>query len=360
MQVTYNKIESDVPIPTWWNSDWEHINRELLERVSIGETRLLSVSPGGRPVYAVHYGTAEPELRGTANYNSALGANNPQAYYNRNQRRHPVLMMIGGIHGHEVEGMIGALSIVRILETGLDLTGTLQPELADMLKQLRIIVVPLANPDGRARVPYQGWCGLPQDEMTRWGQGTRKDGDLYRWRPCKEIHPMRGDVGLLGAYFDDNGVNMMHDDWADPMSETTKALLRLAADEGPDCLINLHSYSISPGVLPTAHVPQLEKRRINDFTQIFYERLTRRGYKSALLPDELETALAERARPALNLQSMLYHVGADLPILFESPHGVVGATAAVFDYDEILDVHHELFHTAAEQLLIRNQKGIET
>lgn len=351
MTVAQPFIKSSVPVPDWWAADTESIERELRERIAVGESVQLSVSPGGRPVYAAYYGTAEPEWRGTANFNSALGANNPDAYYRRGNRIKPVLCIVGGIHGHEIEGMAGALSVIRILESGLDLAGNPQPELAAKLRKLRVIVIPLANPDGRARVPYKGWCGIPQDEMTRWGQGTRSSGELYRWRPCKEVHPMKGDVGILGAYFDDDGVNMMHDDWSDPMSGTTKALLRLVAAEGPDCLINLHSYSSAPGVLPVAYVPDSQQRRINAFASKLYARLAARGHSYAKLPADLIGVGLASAEAPLNLQSLLYHVGADLPILFESPHGVVSPTAASFGYEAILDVHHQLFETAAEELL---------
>jgi hypothetical protein len=353
LTVPKDRILSPVPVPDWWISEVGMIERELQDRVTAGERKQLSESPGGRPVYAVYYGTPEPEWQGTANFNSALGAKNPDAYYKRSKRVRPVLCIIGGIHGHEVEGMVSALSVIRILEEGLDLSGVPQPELAAKLKSLRVIVVPLANPDGRARVPYLGWSGIPQDEMTRWGQGTRKNGDLYRWQPCKEVHPMKGDVGLLGGYFDDNGVNMMHDDWADPMSETTRSLMRLVAAEGPDCLINLHSYSSPPGVLPVAYIPEEQKRRINAFAIRLNRRISERGHAYAKLPDELNLKASpdEISQPALNLQSMFYHLGADLPILFESPHGVVSPTAAPFAYEAILDVHHQLFEQAADELL---------
>lgn len=352
MTASQQLLTSAIPVPDWWISEGDAIERELKEKVAAGIASQLSVSPGGRPVYAAYYGEAEPQWRGTANFNSALGAKDPDAYYKRSRRVKPVLCIVGGIHGHEVEGMVGALSVIRLLESGVDLAGKPQPELAALLRRLRVIVIPLANPDGRARVPYRGFCGLPQDEMTRWGQGTRRNGEPYRWQPCKAVHPMTGDVGILGGYFDDNGVNMMHDDWASPMSATTGALLRLVAAEGPDCLINLHSYSSAPGVLPTVYVPGALQQRIDEFAAKLYERLAARGHSHARLPSELTGVLSEKnGYPPFNLHSLFYHVGADLPILFECPHGVVSPTAASFDYEAILDVHLQLFGLAAEELL---------
>ena len=45
---------------------------------------------------------------------------------------------------------------------------------------------------------------------------------------------MVGDVGILGAYFNDDGVNPMHDDFFLPMASETEAILRLAREEARD------------------------------------------------------------------------------------------------------------------------------
>ena len=70
---------------------------------------------------------------------------------------------------------------------------------------------------------------------------------------------MRGKVGFLGAYFNDGGVNLMHDEFFAPMAEETKALLRIARQEAPDFILNLHSHGAAPQVLATSYVPQLHK-----------------------------------------------------------------------------------------------------
>ena len=300
----------------------------------------LSHSPAGHPVYGVIYGNAEPDLKGTANFNSALGARDKDAYVRRAERQHPVLCIIAGIHGQEVEGMVAALSLIEILERGYDLRGNLQSELVQVLKNWRVIIIPLANPDGRLRCPYNGWVGLPQEEMTKWGQGTRQNGELYRWAPSKAIHPMRGDVGILGAYFDDKGVNMMHDNWAAPMSDTTTALLKLVANEGPDFLLNLHSYSFPPGILPVHYTPLSHQEKVHVIAKRYIERIHQLGYRAAKPPaiNNLENA---DTTPAFNLQSMFFHVGSDVNILFESPHGN-NPNSPDFSYEDILEIHHEL------------------
>lgn len=250
----------------------------------------------------------------------------------------------------ERKGTAAAMSLIHILETGKDASGADQSALADKLKRCRVIVVPQANPDGRMRMPYRGWIGLPQEEMTLRGQGCRKNGELYRWRGSKAVHPMKGDVGLLGCYFDDAGINMMHDDWAAPMSAATRALLQLVAEEGPDCVINLHSHQHMPCLLQTEFVPLSHRQRVYDFAAKLYDRLDRAGLPHGSLTSSALRVAASEEHHSFNLQSMFYHVGAAFCLLFESTHGL-DDHAEQFSYSDILNVHLHLFEESVDDLL---------
>lgn len=345
-------LRSDTPTPQWWTSQERQIQHALDTEIRVGVVRELGVSPGGRPVRLVEYGQPEPELRGQANFNSALGAGSPDAFFRRGPgvRKRPVLLLMAGVHGAEVEGMMGCLSAIRVVESGRDLAGREQPRLAAKLARLRLLIVPLANPDGRARVPYEGWVGLPAQEMHRVGQGTRRDGSLYGWPGCKAVHPMRGDIGFLGGYFDDAGVNMMHDEWPAPMSSTTKAVLDTIRQEAPDIFINLHSHEAPPSVLPNAYVPTTIKHDIAEFADALYTRFDGAGLAHPAVPAVREDGPHGTTPPALNLTSMAWHAGAALSMTFESPHGF-GDAKVRFDYDQILQIHHILFEVAADRLL---------
>jgi hypothetical protein len=340
--------ETIPPIPAWWTSRLADVQRSL-DSVRRGQVQTLSVSPGGREVQCVAYGQAEPHLRGAANFNSALGAGRPEAYIDRARRQRPVMLILAGVHGQEVEGVIGALSVIRLLETGRDLRGREQPELLSLLQRLRVVVIPLANPDGRARVPADGFVGVGAEEMHRLGQGTRRDGSNYNWPGCKAVHPMTGDVGFLGGYFDDAGVNLMHDEWPDPMSATTSALCRLTRVEGPDLLLNLHSYEHAPGFLAISYVPMTVKQQVRAFAERCRDAFAAIGLPSHRLPDT-DPDGATGVPPALNLTSVFYHCGATLPLTFESPQGL-SEGPDMFTYEQILDIHHTLFRVAGERLL---------
>lgn len=348
----FKLMKSDIPVPEWWKTRVEDIQNFIDSKVTKGTVNILSVSPGNRKVYSITYGEAEPELKGTANFGSALGAGNPDAYYKRGKRKRPVLVILAGVHGAEVEGIAAAVSIVSLMETGKDLEGKEQPALLERLGKFRLIVVPMANPDGRVRIPYDGWVGLPMEEMTLYSQGTRKNGELYRYPGCKTVHPMAGDVGLLGGYFDDAGVNLMHDQWHSPMSGTTSALLQLVADEGPDMLLNLHSAGHDPGVCPERYIPFSVKERLSRLIGRYEKAFHDSGVpyaknQPAMAGEDGHDGLVP---PSFNLNSMFYHTGAELCCVFESPDGNTDHYRS-YSYSDFLVIHHLLIRTTCEYLI---------
>lgn len=349
-------LESPVQIPAWWKSKEQDIQQFIDKTVKKGEVRLLSTSPGGRPVKGVFYGEAEPELKGKANFNSAVAARYKGHYYRREERKWPVLIALAGVHGQEIESMVGACSLISLMETGRDIQGKEQPELLDKLQQLRLIIIPMANPDGRARVPYEGWVGLPKSEMSKWGQGTDSNGKPYQWPYCKSTHPMVGNVGILGGYFDDAGVNMQHDEWSSPMSPTTRAILDLVREEGPDMVLNMHSHEYDPSILPVAYIPYSARKSQHAFYKRFYSTISNYGYVGREF-DILGSVNPEfEDEPAFGMNCMLYHVGAKLCFTYESPHGCSDTRKPdhtiyeknPYGYEDIIKLQHLLYDCAAD------------
>lgn len=161
---------------------------------------------------------------------------------------------------------------------------------------------------------------------------------------------MRGDVGLLGGYFDDNGVNMMHDEWHAPMSRATGALLGLVSREGPEMLLNLHSHSYGPCILPVGYIPAAAGRRINAYAQECCRAMRAEGFETGELPGGGPGDGPAGVPPPFALGSMLYHAGCGAIVLYESPHGCTGY-AGQYCYEDILRLHHILFGSAVDFLL---------
>lgn len=336
-------------LPGFWRSTLGDVDEEV-RAVRAGIVEVIAVSPGGHPVYAVRYGEKD-DLRSQANYNSAVAAGSPAWYALKDETTRPVVLFLGPVHGQEVEGIVGLVNLIHVAETGADHRGRPWPELKRRLDRFRVLIVPSANPDGRARCPYDSFVGVPTPTMTKYGQGTRRDGSLYGWPGAKAVHPMTGDVGILGAYFNDDGVNPMHDDFFLPMAEETRAILHLAREEAPDIACSLHSHESAPVVLQPSYLPIFMKERIRDLSRKMKDRCAREGlpYGNVFEPQVED----ERPGPtrSFNLTSALHHVSGAMAFTFECSHGSVSEESTSLSHEEILDVQMLLYDEMLRYLL---------
>lgn len=336
---TERKFEQ-VQIPSSWKSTIHDVD-VAASSIRRGTTAVIAYSPGGRPIYQVAYGEKR-DFHRQANYQSATGANDPRFFANKPEGTPPVVMILGPVHGQEIENVVGTLNLLYVAETGRDYRGKEWTRLKENIDRCRLLVVPLANPDGRARCPYDCFIGVPVDEMTRVGQGTRKDGTLYGWPGAKAVHPMQGDVGFLGAYFDNNGINLMHDDFFNPMSKTTQALFQIAREEAPDYMLLLHSHENAPAILETSYVPMYCKKVESKFAERLMERYRQAGLPAGSPP--MPSVDGETyPPPSFNLTSALHHVCGGVASVFECCHGLQGENAVQATQDQILDIELILF-----------------
>jgi hypothetical protein len=339
-------------LPPYWTSRLSDVDRAV-GQVRKGRSRVLARSAGGRPVHLVTYGEAV-DRRSTANYNSACGGNDPASYSRKDGAQRPVVLLLGPVHGAEFEGLVGLLHLLRVAETGADGRDRPWRELAANLARCRVLIVPSGNPDGRARCPHDSWVGEDLATSERVGMGTRPDGSGYAWPDVKRVHPMRGGaaVGTLGAYFNDDGVNLMHDEWSEPMAAETRAFFRLAREEAPDWIVSLHSHASPPSIEPTAYVPRTVKEAI----QRLGDRVRRRYAEAGLPHGAGGPAPREDGErfppPSFNLCSALHHACGAAAFVYESCRGVGTKPYPAATHEQILDLHlilfDELFRLAVE------------
>jgi hypothetical protein len=306
-------------------------------------------------VHAVYYGEKE-KVYSQANYNSAVAARNPAYFAQKGDNTKPVAFFLGPVHGQEVEGIVGLVNLIHVAETGKDHRGKDWPSLKSKIDQCRVIIVPCGNPDGRKRCPYNSFVGIPSSIMTKYGQGTRKDGSSWGWPQAKSLHPMYGDVGILGAYFNDDGINMMHDDFFDPMASETKAIIDIARSEVPDICVSLHSYGNPPRILHSAYVPVFLKNRIYQLTR----RLNQRYKKSGLAyinEDWFNVPSVEDEKfppvKSFNLISALHHVSGTMAFTFECSHGTIEGEnqKPIVTHADILDIQLVLYEEMLDYIL---------
>ncbi len=309
-----------------------------VKEVRKGNVRQIAKSPGGRPVYLVSYGEKD-ELKSTANYNSACGGRDPASYRRKDGNQKPVVFFLGPVHGGEIEGVAGMVNLLRIAETGRDWRGREWPDLVKNLSRCRVLIIPCGSPDGRARCGYDSWVGVPQEVMVSVGMGLQANGDSFKWPFVKRIHPHRGSaVKVQGTYFNDDGVNLMHDYWFDPMAAETRAFFKIARDEAPDYIVSLHSHSTTASVLPVAYVPRSVKETVAAYNNRLVQRYAKAGLPHKKNPMKPQEDGAAFPPPSFNLTSALHHTCGAVTFTHECMNGVDGPRFPKLTHEQILDI----------------------
>ncbi len=353
------KIEAGDPpnntdIPEFFKSKLSDIADEL-KNIKLGKFETIATSPGGLPVYAVYYGDKE-DFNSEANYNSAVAARNPAYYAKKDSSTKPVVFFIGPVHGQEVEGIVGLVNLIHIAETGKDYRGKDWSSLKNKMDKCRTIIIPCSNPDGRKRCPYDSFVGVPTKIMTKYGQGTRKDGTSWGWPQAKSVHPMKGNVGILGAYFNNDGINMMQDEYFYPMAKETAAIMQIARLEAPDITVSLHSHGNAPFILQPAYIAMFMKYRVHDIALNLNSRYDKAGL--AYRPNDWfwKPKIDDEEFPpktTFNLISALHHVSGTMAFTFECSHGSVSKNSPdpIVSYGDILDIQLILYDEMFDYIL---------
>ncbi len=265
-----------------------------------------------------------------------------------------MVYFVGPVHGHEVEGLTGLVNLIEVMEHGRDLRGKPQPALAELGKRCRLLIVPAGNPDGTARFEPRAIHGMGLDVFQFWAMGTWADDSIAFWPGSKRQHPRLGpEIGWMGCYFNDKGVNPMHDEFFAPMSTEAPAIIRVAMEEAPDLAVSLHSHGSKPAVLRPAYVPVEVQTQVKALSEGVYRLLAERklphGSPPAVGPDE------GRVPPPFNLISALYHVSGATPFTFECPHGVAEPKMCQVTLEEILDIQLGLYEAMLRFALERQK-----
>ena len=339
----------DQSLPIYWRSTIEDLG-EALKLVKRGVVTRAGESAGKRPIYRVEYGKSNVKL-GRANLSSALGAHDVRFYADKTGEDYvPTLFLSGSVHGGEFEGTMAILNLIKIMETGTDYAGCEHPELLSLMEKIHLVLIPIANPDGRSRIPHRSVVGMTFDEFRYYDQGTWKGGELCGWPGCKSIHPIKEECEFLGGYFNDDGVNMMHEDFFGEISNESKILIDVCRKEVPDLSIQLHGGTNCICTLLPNEYGSLEN----------LERCMR-------LSNAVKVTLEENGIPykvsgvgvissAFGLKGAMHHVCGEPVLTFESNQGLLDCGAACYTYDEIYRSHMLLFEESAKYVLSTKEK----
>ena len=310
-------------IPGYWKGSVEDI-AETLKEVKKGEVLELCTTPGGRTVSMVCYGHKN-NLRRTANYSSAMGAGDFSAYADKTAEDYvPTVLLIGAVHGGEFEGTVAINNLIHNIETGRDYAGNENKSLIEAMEGINLLLIPCANMDGRARVPLKTFAGQDFEGFRHYSQGTKGGGELIGYPACKLTHPIKEISEFLGGYFNDDGVNIMHDNFFMPMAEETKALLKVADEYVPDMTIQLHGGGNCRQVFMSSdYVPKKVREKIQRLSDSVKQASIAAGvgdhYHNASL---LEGRENNEVPPSFNLVSAWTALCGEPCICYESNQGL--------------------------------------
>ncbi len=233
-------------IPSFWLSSYDEVNNFLIETVHKGQIQVIGTSAGGRQIRAVLYGTPR-QGKGTSTFSGSLGFGDVRAYRGPDHNK-TVYMSMAAVHGGEFEGIVGMVNLISVIETGKDLRGKDWSGITEAISELdRLILIPIANPDGRERIPLR--MELYRDTIYTVPEylntGGMLDGKITGWPQIKEFIPMDfSKPGFPGGYPNDAGVNIQHDNFLGKKQPETQALFDLAEREKPDLIINMHTGAV--------------------------------------------------------------------------------------------------------------------
>lgn len=337
-------------IPSWWKGSAQDVI-DTVKLVKKGEVELLCETPGKWPVYMVRYGKKN-DLKRTANYSSAMGAENYKFYADKTGPDYvPTVILIGAEHGGEFEGTVAINNLIKNIETGTDYAGNENKELMDALKGINLLLIPCVNMDGRARIPLKTFVGQSFESFRYYSQGTWKDGSLCMHPGCKQIHPIKDASGFLGGYFNDNGVNIVHDNFFFPMAEETKALLKVADEYVPDISLHLHGGgNARQQFYQFDYMSGRVKEKIKKLSVLLAEASEKAGLRDQYYLREVKGAEDYPVEPSFNIQSAWSALCGEPAIVYESNQGLFFEEGRKgwedsFSFEDIYRNHQILFET---------------
>ena len=347
-------MEAQSTTPIYWKTTLSDVE-ETLKLVKRGTVTLVARSAGNRPIYKVEYGKSNlPKSK--ANLSSALGAGDITCYADKTGEDYvPTVYLAGCIHGGEFEGTMALLNLIKMIETGTDYAGNTDKTLLELAERVHLIIMPMCNPDGRSHIPFDDFVGKSFEDLRYYNQGTWLDGTLCGWPQCKKVHPIKPYVDYLGGYYNDDGVNMMHDDFFGKMSSEVRAVLDVCLEEAPDFSALLHGGANTRGCII---LPSYASGNSKEIVLSIAEANAAKGAPYGLKPGVNRTIYAkenEPTPPSFNLISAMHHCCGETCVTFESNQGLTYGEF-IYTHEQIYRAHTIFFENIFEHIIAKFAK----
>ena len=343
----------DTFVPVYWRSNLKDVE-DTVALVKRGKVTSLLPSAGKRPIYMIEYGESSIPAP-TATYSSALGARDYNCYANKTHPDYvPTVFFVGCMHGGEWEGTVGMLNLIKLLETGTDYAGNRNDKLVELCSKVHLVLIPMAHPDGRSHIPFDNFVGKTFEDLRYYNQGTWLDGTLCGWPECKKFHPIKPYVDFLGGYYNDDGVNMMHDDYLVNPSNEVINVVRAARDFAPDMSLLFHGgTNTTNGFFPVGYLSKRAYDDLNDYGAALTAKFAENGQVFKSREQFVGTVESQNPPAPMSLPTVIHHVCGEPAITYESNQGLVayGPNQMVLNNDEIYLCHMLAIEATVEWVL---------
>ena len=344
--------------PPFWPATPE-LGTEFIRSLREARVRVIGQSAGGRDIVAIEYGEKEPLEVTTDCLASALASKGvppdptdiyPESFYGRRRRKKPVLALQGAIHGDELTGTVASLNLCRVIETGKDLRGKAWPQLQELARRTRLVIIPWLNIDGATRCPVPNPSGAPHKLCSRSNQGVALDGTKFEYPASKTLFPMPPEkMAFMGAYYNDNGVNLQYDVFIPRHQPETLAWMDYYLAERPDGVLIWHCNGGSLMGPPEYYLPPGFQHECSRLAGALRARLLREGFAAGRMS---WAGLPGMGKPGFNQMAAVYHVCGALPLMCELP---AGNDLTPMTCDQMLDIG---LLTIEETLIYAHDDGL--
>jgi len=204
--------------------------------------------------------------------------------------------------------------------------------------------------------------GVRYEDFRHYCQGRWLDGTLCEYPQCKQVFPIKDACSFLGSYFNDDGINLVHDNFFGKMAAETQAIFDIAIAEAPDITLHLHGGgNVINEIDHSSYAPRYMKEQVQEL-----KMLVKKVTEDAGLPTLVNEIREDDSYPpkTFNIMSALHHACGTVSVLYESNQGLdyTGVREpdpvweTLLSYEEIFKLHYFLFEQTIKYAFILKER----
>jgi hypothetical protein len=192
---------------------------------------------------------------------------------------------------------------------------------------------------------------MTKEEFYTASQGVAKDGTVFVYPFAKGYQPIKEYSSVIGCYYNDDGVNLVHDSFFGKKCAEVEALLSIAENESVDFALHLHGGGNGMGYVDCAsYSPFYIRENVQRLKERIKDGAAEFGIPTHVPYMKYEDKL-EYPPVTFNIMSAMHHICGCHSIIYESNQGLdfgpdwepgVWQCKPVYTHEQILRHHYVL------------------